>query len=85
MFEVLCTVLNEEYSIGETADFEDVCNNSMFIENRYVPAFIREQIIKYLYLLGKNKKRRVFVKFSSITGKIKILRKIEDFKLKSYK
>ena len=84
MFELLCLVLNQ-YNPGDVVDIHDVCRNSLFVDNGYSFVYMKDQIIQYLYLLGKNSKKEKFVKFSTLDDKVRILKKITDFKTKNYK
>lgn len=84
MFEILCIILNK-HKVGDVTTLEKVCGDQMFLDSGYVYVYIREQIIQYLYLLGKNKKGIKFVRFSLLDRKIHILEKISDFKIKNYK
>ena len=85
MFEILCTVLNEDYNVGDSVNYKEICRNRRFVENGYSFVYIKDQIIQYLYLLGKNKKNKKYVKFTLLTEKVSILEKIDDFVVKNYR
>ena len=85
MFEILCTILNEDYNVGDVVNYREICRNRRFVDNGYSFVYIKDQIIQYLYLLGKNKKGEKYVKFTLLTENVSILKKIDDFTVKNYK
>jgi hypothetical protein len=84
MFEILCTILNNEYKVGDTVSIDAVCNNKLFADEGYTYG-VKERVIQYLGLLHKNRLKKVFTKFSKVTGQIEILSKIESFVVKDYR
>ena len=77
MFAILCTILNNEYVVGDVVDVATVCSNKLFAKEGYIYG-VEERVYEYLGLLSNNKMKKPFVKYSRKTGKIEILHKIES-------
>lgn len=84
MFAILCTILNNEYVVGDVVDVATVCSNKLFAKEGYIYG-VEERVYEYLGLLSNNKMKKSFVKYSRKTGKIEILHKIESLIAKDYK